>query len=66
MRLHVNGVTLPVAQMGRDFLLLQEASNHPAGIASITMRVDESERSWNVMLPAGISAASMRVAIRAA
>ncbi len=66
MQLQVNGVTLRVAQMGRNFLLLQETANHPAGAASITMRVDENERTWSVVLPTGISPASKRVPIRAA
>jgi len=66
MLLQVNGVTLRVAQMGRNYLLLQEAANHPAGAASITMRVDESERTWNVILPTGICPANKRVSIRAA
>lgn len=66
MQLLINGVTLPVAQIGRDFLLLQKPASHPPGTANIVMQVDESERSWNVVLPAGISAASKRVAISAA
>jgi hypothetical protein len=65
MKLLVNGSSLPVAQMGPDFLLLTEAIDHPPANASIVMRVDESERRWNVRLPDGISSGSKRVVISA-
>ena len=58
-----NGHSLPVAQMGPGFLLLDVPSDHPPGEASIILRVDQSERRWTVRLPNGISADSKRVAI---
>ena len=58
-----NGRSLPVAQLGPGFLLLDVPADHPPGEASIVMCVDQSERRWNVRLPDGISADSNRVTI---
>ena len=66
MRLLVNGLSLPVLQMGADFLLVDQPVNHPPTIASVVMSVDDSERRWNVRLPLGLSAQSNRVAIESA
>jgi hypothetical protein len=63
IRLLVNGVTFPVAQLGPDFLLLDVGIDHPPSEASIVLRVDQSERRWGVRLPKGISARSERVMI---
>jgi hypothetical protein len=48
MRLLVNGTSLPMAQLGPDFLLLDAAIDHPLADASILLGVDESERQWRV------------------
>ena len=61
----LSGHSIPVAQLGPDFLLLDAPADHPPGPASIFLRVDQSERRWDVRLPNGISAASKRVAITA-
>ena len=66
MRLLVNGGSISVLQMGPDFLILEESFDHPPADASVVLRVDESERRWNVRLPHGISSGSKRVAIAAA
>ena len=66
MRLLVNGGSIPVLQMGPDFLLVEEPFDHPLGNASVVLRMDESERSWGVHLPNGISSSSKRVAIATA
>lgn len=65
IRLLVNGLSLPVAQMGPDFLLLDAPADHPPAAARVVLQVDQSERSWNVRLPNGISAGTKRVAIAA-
>jgi len=65
MKLLVNGSSLPVAQMGPDFLLLTEGIDHPPANASVVMQVDENERRWDVRLPNGISLGSKRVVISA-
>ena len=59
------GHSIPVAQLGPGFLLLDAPADHPPGPASIVLRVDQSERRWDIRLPNGISAASKRVAITA-
>ena len=63
MHLLVSGQSIPVSQMGPDFLLLQNPVNHPPADASVVLQVDKSERSWNVHLPHGISADVKRVTI---
>ncbi|HTD65443.1 MAG TPA: hypothetical protein VK846_02795, partial [Candidatus Limnocylindria bacterium] len=55
MRLLLNGSSIPVAQMGPDFLILQSATEHPPGDATLELCVDASERRWPVHLPHGIS-----------
>jgi hypothetical protein len=61
--LMLNGHSIPVAQLGPGFLLLDTPSDQPPCDARIVLRVDQSERSWTVRLPEGISAASNRVPI---
>lgn len=63
MRLLVNHTSITVAQMGPDFLLVDDPINHPPGDAIVVLQVDQSEHRWNVDLPDGISATSRRVAI---
>jgi hypothetical protein len=63
MRLLVNELTVPVVQLGPDFLLLDAPLDLPAGDASVVMQVDQQERRWDVRLPDGSSASSRRVAI---
>lgn len=63
LRLLVNGRTIPVVQLGPDFLLVDAPLDLPAGDASVVMQVDAGERRWNVRLPDGCSVASRRVAI---
>jgi hypothetical protein len=58
-----NGHSIPVAQLGPGFLLLDAPGDHPPGEASVVLRVDQSERRWNVRLPDGISASRKRVNI---
>ena len=66
MRLLVNGLSIPVAQMGPDFLLVESPVNHPPAIACMVLQVDKTERRWNVLLPDGISTGQKKVAIAAA
>jgi hypothetical protein len=63
MRLIVNGTSIAITHMARDFVLIESPTEYPPGEASILLKVDESESRWNVRLPFGISAASKRVAI---
>jgi hypothetical protein len=70
VRIHllVNGLSLSVGKLGSDFLVLDTDApvNHAPSIASIVLRVDASERRWDVYLPNGISADSKRVALACA
>ena len=63
MRLVVNGTAIRITHMGPDFLLVESASDHPPGEATIVLCVDDSERQWQVRLPEGISKDSKRVAL---
>ena len=63
MRLLVNGLSLSVAQLGPDFVLVDAPVNHPPADASVVLQVDQSERRWNVRLPNGISAGTRKVRI---
>jgi len=63
MRLLLNGSSIPVVQMGPDFLILEAAAEHPPGDATLELQIDTSERRWKVRLPNGISSASRTVTI---
>jgi hypothetical protein len=63
MQLIINGTSIGITHMGRDFVIVESPAEYPPGEASIFMKVDESESRWNVRLPDGISAGSKRVAI---
>jgi hypothetical protein len=49
--------------MGPDFLFVESGEDHPPGEATIVLKVDGSERRWQVRLPEGISKATKRVAL---
>jgi len=66
MRLLVNGLSLPVAKMGPDFILLHALVDQGPTIATLVMQVDQDERRWDVRLPNGMSAKNHRVQIMAA
>ncbi len=61
MSLSVGGRSIPVAQMGPDFLLVDAPIDHPPSIAELFLQVDQSETRWEVRLPEGISAQSQKV-----
>jgi len=63
MELLLNGISIPIAQMGPDFLILTETIDQPPSNATLVMQVDEIERQWDVRLSNGISSGSKRVAI---
>lgn len=61
MQLLVNGSTLPIAQLGPDFLILRQTAAHPPTEATIVMRVDADEQRWAVRLPDGLAVGRDRV-----
>ena len=65
IRLILNGNSIPVAQLGPGFLLLDVSTNHPPCEGKILLSVDGSERQWAVRLPEGITAETKRVPVLA-
>ena len=63
IQLWVNGHVLPVSQLGLDFLVLKEPTDHPPAEAEIAMSVDGRESRWSVYLPAGLAVAERRTRI---
>ena len=63
MRLVLAGVSLPIAQLGPDFLILETPADLTASEAEIVLQVDASERRWSVALPGGLRPAGCRIPI---
>jgi hypothetical protein len=64
IQLLIDGCSVPVAQLGPDFLLLDQPFEHPPGNARLVLQVDQNERRWDICLPNGVSADENRVSIR--
>ena len=62
MQLLVDAISIPIAQMGPDFVLLREPISLRPGQATLVLRVDHREKRWRIWLPIGV-AGSKRVAI---
>lgn len=64
MQLLIGGATLSIAQMGPNFLFIDEPIDHPPGEATIVFAVEGSdEERWKVWLPEGLAAGRERVVI---
>jgi hypothetical protein len=63
MHLAVNGSTYRIGQLGPDFLILDQPSEHPPSEAQIRLSIDGRVRYWTVNLPDGISASRRRTRI---
>jgi hypothetical protein len=63
MRLIINGTSIPINQMGPDFLFVESDRDYPPGQATIVLQIDDSHREWQVRLPEGVSKDSERVAL---
>jgi len=63
IQLLIDGGSIPVAQLGPDFLLLSNPIDHPPVTGVLVLQVDQSERRWNVRLPDGMVSSSNRVAV---
>lgn len=63
MRLLINGSSLPIAQMGPNFLLLDNPIDSPPAEATVVFSVDGSERRWSIRLPEGLAAGRERAVI---
>lgn len=63
MLLRLGAKVLSIAQMGPEFLLLSDPVECPPCSGQIWLSIDGRERTWEVRLPKGITAASRRVEI---
>jgi len=63
MRLIIGGTSIGITHLGPDFVLIEPGHDRPPGVATILLKVDETERRWQAFLPQGISRASKRVAL---
>lgn len=66
MQLYVSGHGLPIAQLGLDFLILQQPFDYPPTNAEILLSIDGHEERWPVRLPDGISSLQRKTKISAA
>ncbi len=55
MHLRLNGHVLPIAQLGRDFLILKTPIDHPPADAEIDLTIDGVEDRWRVYLIDGLA-----------
>jgi hypothetical protein len=63
MELCVNGLTLPVAQLGPNFVVLENPVDHPPVEREIGMWIDGREQRWRVRLADGIKESQRKTAI---
>jgi hypothetical protein len=63
MRLVSDTIDLPIAQLGPDFLILENPADLAPRSAEIVLRGDSTERRWPVNLPDGIDPATLRTRI---
>jgi hypothetical protein len=63
MELRLNGHVLPIAQLGRDFLILKSPIDHPPAEAEISLSIDGDESRWPIQLDEGLSALRQRARI---
>ncbi len=66
LQLVLDGETLPVGQVGPDFLLLKTPLEHPPAEGTVIVSVDNNEHRWPVRLPVGSSTTHRRVEIEKA
>ena len=66
MRLIINGTSIPIKQMGADFLFIESGNDYPPGEATIVLQIDDSQRQWQVRLPEGVCKNSERVPLAVA
>ena len=59
----VDGCSIPIAQMGPDFLIIRESVEFPPSDAEITLRVDGHEEHWAVKLPEGVRPGQTRTRV---
>jgi hypothetical protein len=55
MHLRVNGRTVGIAQLGPDYLIVDNPINHPPSDAEISVSIDGNLQEWPVYLPEGLT-----------
>lgn len=63
MQLAVNGRVFVVGQLGPDFVILDDPSDHPPSPAELRLTIDGRARTWPIDLPAGIATTERRTRI---
>ena len=63
MKLFVNGLILPIAQLGPNFLILEKSIDHPPADAEIGLWIDGREDGWRIRLAEGIQAGQRKTGI---
>lgn len=63
MHLQVNGHTLPIRELGGDFLVLAQSIDHPPTEAELFLSIDGHERRRTLWLARGLSASNWEVDI---
>ena len=61
----VNGYVMPIAQLGPNFVVLKNPTDHPPVDAEIVMSIDGDESRWRVHLAHGIQSALRKTSISA-
>jgi hypothetical protein len=59
----LDDLSLPVAQLGPNFLVLKDRINHPPADAEIAMTIDGHEERWQVHLNDGVKATERKTRI---
>jgi hypothetical protein len=65
MELRLDGQVVPIAQMGPDYIVVEQPFDHSPAEADVLLRIDESESVWRVWLVEGISAKRQKTMIEA-
>ena len=65
MDLAINGFVLPIAQLGPNFLILREPTEHEPSAAEVYLSIDGTVERLSVYLPDGIAAGDLTTRIEA-
>jgi hypothetical protein len=63
MELSVNGAVFSIGQLGPDYLILDDPTDHPPAEGEITVSIDGRVKRWRVQLPDGIAAGTLETRI---
>ena len=63
MALRVNGFSLPIRELGPDFLVLAELIDHPPTEAELYLSIDGHERLRTIWLSQGLKADECQIDI---